>query len=105
MKKRKRGYIKQLVKSIMETKPSTREKKTRVIGNIWYKELKEMGIEPHLPTLRAIAEERVSNPESIRRSICKLWETNPELKPSEEVQCRNIITREKLREGRGEILD
>jgi len=101
--KRKRGYIKGLVKSIMETKPSTREKKTRVIGNIWYKELKEMGIEPHLPTLKAIAEEKVSNPESIRRSICKLWEQEPDLKPSEEVQCRNIELREQLRVGRGEI--
>ena len=103
--KRKRGYIKELVKSIMTAKPSTREKKTRVIGNIWYKELKEMGIEPHLPTLRAIAEEKVSNPESIRRSICKLWEDHPELKPSEEVQCRNIELEDQLTRGRGEILD
>ena len=103
--KRKRGYIKKLVKSIMTIKPSTREKKTRVIGNIWYKELKEMGIEPHLPTLRAISEGKVSNPESIRRNICKIWENHPELKPSEEVICENIELREQLREGRGEIID
>ena len=64
-----------------------------------------MGIEPHLPTLRAIAEEKVSNPESIRRSICKLWEDHPELKPSEEVQCRNIELEDQLTRGRGEILD
>lgn len=103
--KRKRGYIKKLVKSIMEIKPSTREKKTRVIGNIWYKELKEMGIEPHLPTLRAISEGKVSNPESIRRNICKIWEDHPELKPSDEVLCNNIVLQEETRLGRGVIDD
>lgn len=103
--KRKRGYIKKLVRLIMTAKPSTREKKTRVIGNIWYKELKEMGIEPHIPTLRAISEGKVSNPESIRRNICKIWEEEPELKASEEVQCRNIGLEDELTRGRGEILD
>ena len=101
--KRKRGYIKELVRLIMTAKPSTREKKTRVIGNIWYKELKEMGIDPHIETLRAISEGKVSNPESIRRNICKIWEEEPELKPSEETICNNIELREQLRVGRGEI--
>ena len=103
--KRKRGYIKELVRHILTNKKSNREKKTKVIGNIWYKELKEMGIEPHIETLRAISEGKVSNPETIRRTICKLWEEEPELKASEETICRNIELQEQLRRGRGEIND
>lgn len=95
--------IKQRAKVIMEMKPSTREKKTRVIANMWYDELNQLGIAPDMVVLEAMAEGKLSSPETIRRTICKIWEENPHLRPSEEVQEFNRQQQERLRQGRGEI--
>jgi len=89
----------------MEAKPSTREKKTRVIANLWFNELTELNITPDMAVLEAMAEGKLSSPETIRRSICKIWEENPHLRPSEETQEFNRQQEERLRRGRGEIND
>lgn len=97
--------IKDRAKAVMEAKPSTREKKTRVIANMWFNELTELNITPDMEILQAIAEGKLSSPETIRRQICKIWEDHPHLRPSEEVQEFNRQQEERLRQGRGEILD
>jgi hypothetical protein len=97
--------IKDRAKAIMEAKPTTREKKTRVIANMWFNELTELNITPNMEMLEAMAEGKLSSPETIRRSICKIWEDHPQLRPSEEVQEYNRQQEERLRRGRGEILD
>jgi len=97
--------IKDRAKAVMEAKPSTREKKTRVIANLWFNELTELNITPDMAVLEAMAEGKLSSPETIRRSICKIWEENPHLRPSEETQEFNRQQEERLRRGRGEIND
>jgi len=95
--------IKQRAKAIMKMKPSTREKKTRVIANMWYDELNQLGITPNMEMLEAMAEGKLSSPETIRRTICKIWEEEPLLRPSKEVQDYNREQQERLRQGKGEI--
>lgn len=97
--------IKDRAKAIMEAKPSTREKKTRVIANMWFNELTDLNITPNMEMLEAMSEGKLSSPETIRRSICKIWEEDPQLRPSEEVQEFNRQQEERLRRGRGEIND
>ena len=97
--------IKDRAKAVMEAKPSTREKKTRVIANMWFNELTELNITPDMEVLNAMAEGKLSSPETIRRSICKIWEDNPHLRPSEETQEKNRELEQQLRRGRGEIND
>lgn len=95
--------IKDRAKAVMELKPSTREKKTRVIANMWFNELNELNITDINGVLEAMAEGKLSSPETIRRSICKIWEETPQLRPSEEVQRWNEKQEERLRRGRGEL--
>ena len=97
--------IKERAKAIMEAKPSTREKKTRVIANMWHNELNELNITTIKGVLEAMSEGKLSSPETIRRSICKIWEEHPPLRPSEETQEFNRQQEDRLRRGRGEIND
>jgi hypothetical protein len=95
--------IKDQVRHIMENSPSSRESKNIVIGIIWKRECEAQGIENIDDVLDALAQKRLTNPETIRRSICKVWEEHPELKPSLEVRLKNEELRNRLHAGRGEL--
>lgn len=95
--------IKDQVKQIMMHNPSSRESKNIVISIIWKRECEALGIETLEHILEALARKKLTNPETIRRSICKAWEEFPELKPSLKVRADNERLRNNLHANRGEL--
>ena len=97
--------IKERVKALMETHPPLREKKSMLIAYMWKQEADQLNITTMNDVLEAIALGKLSSSETIRRTTCKVWEENPHLRPSEEVQEQNRNLEQQLRRGRGEIND
>ena len=97
--------IKERVKALMETHPALRERKSRLIAYMWKQEAEQLNITTMDDVLDAIALGKLSSSETIRRTTCKVWEENPHLRPSEEVQEQNRNLEQQLRRGRGEIND
>ena len=89
----------------METHPALRERKSRLIAYMWKQEAEQLNITTMDDVLDAIALGKLSSSETIRRTTCKVWEENPHLRPSEEVQEQNRNLEQQLRRGRGEIND
>ena len=95
--------IKDQVRQIMMHSPLSRESKNIVISIIWKRECEALGIQTLEDILDALAQKKLTNPETIRRSICKAWEEYPELKPSLSVRENNERLRNNLHNNRGEL--
>jgi hypothetical protein len=95
--------IKDQVRQIMMHSASSRESKNIVISIIWKRECEALGIQTLEDILDALAQKKLTNPETIRRSICKIWEEYPELKPTLDTRIKNQELRNRLQAGRGEL--
>ena len=74
------------VKSLIEEMPSLADNNNRLIANLWYQQLKEMGVTNTYPDTRVILSFVVSSlpsAESITRASRKLQRDNPELQGKE----------------------
>ena len=72
------------VQHLLATKPHLRDDDNKLIASVWFNELKEKGYSPNTMSgfdlLKEIADNKLTNPESIRRCRAKLQETNPKLR-------------------------
>ena len=74
------------VKSLIEEDPSLADNNPRLIANLWYQRLKEMGVVETYPDTKSILSFIVSglpSAESITRASRKLQMDNPELQGKE----------------------
>ena len=83
-----KDHIIQLLKKY----PHLRDSDQKLQANIWYNELKDLGVSPAaaLEVLEHFAENHLTNPESIRRSRQKAQEENPELRGQRYEQRQNL---------------
>lgn len=72
------------IKQWLEKAVHLRDSDTKLIATIWHSEIKRLGLNPETATAMELLElfvnKKLSNPESIRRSRCKLQEIYPELR-------------------------
>jgi hypothetical protein len=71
--------IKDRIQVLLERYPHLRDDDHKLIANVWHQELNYLNI-PQQETLSAIAENKLSNPESIRRSRQGLQQKYPALR-------------------------
>src|SRR6187549_1686175 len=78
------SLIKHRVKSLLKAHPHLRDSDNKLIANIWYKDLVDMGLKPASITamnfLFFYGDKQLTNAETIRRVRQKIQEENPELR-------------------------
>tara|TARA_R110000772_G_scaffold95135_6_gene193355 strand:- start:488 stop:847 length:360 start_codon:yes stop_codon:yes gene_type:complete len=75
---------KEAVHQMLVKHPHTRDSDSKLIANLWYNQLKKMGIDMNLLTakglLKLFADDKLGNPTSIRRDRAKFQELNVHLR-------------------------
>ena len=71
---------KEIVRRYLQRFPELRDNDSRLLANVWSKEVKALGIQSAEFLLKALADGKLTNPESIRRSRQQLQEQHPELR-------------------------
>lgn len=73
---------KHIVESLMKVKPHLRDDDNKLLASVWFIQCKEMGFDPMKRNANdffyLIAEKKLANAESVRRSRAKLQELHPE---------------------------
>tara|TARA_R110002012_G_C11676454_1_gene613809 strand:- start:10163 stop:10483 length:321 start_codon:yes stop_codon:yes gene_type:complete len=73
-----------IVKNFLIKLPHLRDSDTKLLASVWWQEMKEMGYDMHSTnahdTLKLVADNKLSNPSSIRRCRAKLQEVHKELR-------------------------
>jgi len=92
-----------MVHLLLERDPRLREEKKYMVCAIWKLQCEELGITDLDGLFQAVEDGHLKNPETIRRSVNKVMETNPHLRPTEETQERNWIIEQQMRQNGGEL--
>lgn len=92
---------KELVRRYLQRFPELRDNDNRLLANVWSKEVKALGIQSAEFLLKALADGKLTNPESIRRSRQQLQEQHPELRGElyKEKQAKQITVQKELGYG------
>lgn len=94
---------KEIVHQLLELDPRLREEKKYMVVAVWKLQCQELGITDLDGLFDAVEQGHLRNPETIRRSVNKVMEENPNLRPSEEIQERNWVLEQTLRQNGGEL--
>lgn len=94
---------KEMVHLLLESDPRLREEKKYMVVAIWKLQCQELGITDLDGLFTAVEEGQLRNPETIRRSVNKVMESNPHLRPTEDIQQRNWVLEQQLRQNGGEL--
>lgn len=94
---------KEIVQMLLEADPRLREEKKYMVVAIWKLQCEDLGITDLEGLFNAVEEGHLRNPETIRRSVNKVMETNPHLRPTDDTQERNWILEQQLRQNGGEL--
>ena len=75
---------KEIVLTLLETKPSLRDNDNSLCTHIWFRELQKMGLDPYnIPTtefLKLYAKNKITLAPSIKRARAKIQEETPEMR-------------------------
>jgi len=97
------------VKAILEKHPSLRDDNPRLVVNIWYKELKSLGIEitPQINKVLALISTKLTSAESITRASRSLQNAVPDLRGKDwkKRQAHAPKVKKELREIKTEIAE
>lgn len=94
---------KEMVHMLLEADPRLREEKKYMVVAIWRLQCQDLGITDLEGLFNAVEEGHLRNPETIRRSVNKVMESNPHLRPAEDIQERNWVLEQRLRQNGGEL--
>ena len=92
---------KETVRRWIQKFPELRDNDNRLVASIWNREVKALGIQSAEFLLKALADGKLTNPESIRRSRQQLQEQHPELRGElyKEKQAKQTVIQNELGYG------